>query len=189
MRITIRKDDAGKIGLDPLREQTNNEGNIVLERETYWADCTIYEDLKDAAVCMARQIPQLAPGSIEDTLNVIESLQKQGVTKFYQAVRYFGFWSPFDTKNCCSLCLLCKQGLVAFKKDYGDAPIPYVLAHLSGSSHDTAIILVTCFTCRTRTYREIPGDLIMREISSIIFSDDTRWLKNSRLIESPYKRI
>ncbi len=184
MKITIDKDAATKFNLNPMREQTDNDGNIVLKRETYWSDCVIYEDIEDGAICMEKQLPGLYLKLIEHITQDLKRWKLCGFKKFYQVVMYDGL-SKFDNRNCYVLCTLCKKPLLASIKEKGDALVPFVLP--PKLAVDPVVVLVMCVTCATKTYKENPENLMRKEIFRIILSDETRWIKNDKLVDSPLK--
>jgi hypothetical protein len=75
--------------------------------ERLWCDCAIYSNLEeDAEHCMKAYVPMIDKnivGIVVKQLNYIK--EKYKYTKFYQAVRYAGFFGKYDDNNCVALCL------------------------------------------------------------------------------------
>ncbi len=194
-KIKIGREVANKFNLDPKRESTDSEGNIVLNSDPFWADCFIYrtEDLEnDAAHYLKTQIPSLSQILIPPALEVLKYYHKRGYRKFYQAIRYRGMRGKYDEENSCALCLLCKQMLLASNQSKGNAPMLDIID--PQGTLDPIIVFVTCEKCNQRLETEgVDGhynrdDLknIRKEQTSILFSDQTRWVMNNRKVESPY---
>ena len=116
VKIRIEKEVANKFNLDPQRECTDNDGNIVLKSDPFWADCFIYrtEDLEnDAAHYLKNSNFILIQDSYTTGYRSLKILSQTWYRKFYQAIRYRGMWGKYDEENSCALCLLCKQQLLA----------------------------------------------------------------------------
>jgi hypothetical protein len=151
--------------------------------ERLWIDCTVYQDLEnDAAHCMS----STSDGLIDKKIEYLKRLQRNGYTKFYQAVGYMGLSGKYDENNCLSTCILCKQGLLASNKKIGDAPIPMIYVDGTiGIKTSPAVVYVICHNCYRKYYEGIPMNMIRKEINFMLYSQDTRWIKANRIIRSP----
>lgn len=137
-------------------------------------------------------IPILHEPSIDITVEYLKYLQEKGYRRFYQAVRYRGLFGKYDDANCNSLCTICKCGLVCSYEKKGD-DIPVVTTYVDGTiSIRTCpvVVYVVCIGSCKKYYQArdtIPMNVIRKEIDFMLYSDDSRWIRNQQFVESPFK--
>jgi hypothetical protein len=140
---------------------------------------------------MQSHIPLLYEPSIDIVGEYLKYLQGKGYSKFYQAVGYIGLFDKYDANNCCSVCTICKQGLLFSCGKKGE-DLPLIRTYVDGTvgiKTSPVVVYVVCYGCYKKYYQTrdtVPRDVIRKEIDFMLHSRDSRWIRNQQLVQSPF---